>query len=390
MPGEDGLTVTDAEINAQGHLIITLSDDTTIDAGYAKGEQGETGPRGPQGETGDQGPQGEPGETGPQGPQGPAGPAGPQGPKGDGSIEEFPYNLVDFQDLLDSYNAGNNPIVGIESAGSTDQLYLRLAKTDYDTEGEISKFYFYGYDKVTNQVVSFTLTSEGSRLVSRVDIPTALTEGRGINISNAGVISVDIGDHMYYTAGGAIDADPNTFVETVNGYKGTVELDATDIELTTTHTTVQANIQRIDGELNRIEGEIPTKVSDLTNDSGFTVVSVSDTGTSTDEVSYITIDNTEYKLAGGSTAPVTSVNGQTGDVVLDASNVYYTGSATIADELDGHDGRIITNANAITALETEVDGKQDTLTAGTNITIEDNVISATGGAGVEVTLFGGY
>ena len=45
-----------------------------------KGDTGDTGPKGDKGDKGDTGPQG---ERGPQGPQGVQGPAGPQGPKGD-------------------------------------------------------------------------------------------------------------------------------------------------------------------------------------------------------------------------------------------------------------------------------------------------------------------
>ena len=54
-----------------------------------KGNPGETGPQGPKGDPGDtgpQGPKGDPGDTGPQGPKGPKGDpgeTGPQGPKGD-------------------------------------------------------------------------------------------------------------------------------------------------------------------------------------------------------------------------------------------------------------------------------------------------------------------
>ena len=51
-----------------------------------KGNPGETGPQGPKGDPGDtgpQGPKGDPGETGPQGPKGDPGETGPQGPKGD-------------------------------------------------------------------------------------------------------------------------------------------------------------------------------------------------------------------------------------------------------------------------------------------------------------------
>ena len=140
--GSGGASVTDAAINEDGHLIITLSTGETIDAGYAvgpagapgaagkdgkdgigiqsveqtttstedggtnvvtvtktdgttstftvrngsKGSKGDTGPQGPKGEKGDRGetgPQGPQGEVGPQGPQGIQGPDGPQGPKGD-------------------------------------------------------------------------------------------------------------------------------------------------------------------------------------------------------------------------------------------------------------------------------------------------------------------
>ena len=48
-----------------------------------KGEQGATGPQGPKGDTGDTGPQGPQGIQGPKGDTGATGPQGPQGPKGD-------------------------------------------------------------------------------------------------------------------------------------------------------------------------------------------------------------------------------------------------------------------------------------------------------------------
>ena len=99
--------IKEAEIDESGHLIFTLTDDSTVDLGKVVGDkgdkgdkgdrgeqgiqgiQGEQGPqgvqgeRGPQGETGPQGERGEQGETGEQGPQGIQGEAGPQGEKGD-------------------------------------------------------------------------------------------------------------------------------------------------------------------------------------------------------------------------------------------------------------------------------------------------------------------
>lgn len=84
-----GKSVTDAQVNEDGDLIITLSDGTTINAGYvvgADGAQGPEGPQGPPGAEGEQGPAGPKGDTGEQGPQGPKGDTGAQGlqgPKGD-------------------------------------------------------------------------------------------------------------------------------------------------------------------------------------------------------------------------------------------------------------------------------------------------------------------
>ena len=80
-----GKSVTDAQVNEGGDLIITLSDGTTINAGYvvgADGAQGPEGPQGPPGAEGEQGPAGPKGDTGEQGPQGPKGDTGAQGLQG--------------------------------------------------------------------------------------------------------------------------------------------------------------------------------------------------------------------------------------------------------------------------------------------------------------------
>lgn len=94
-PGEDGVGVTSATVNASGHLIVTLSDGTSIDAGLVKGADGATGAVGPAGATGPKGDKGDTGATGATGPKGDkgdkgdtgeTGPVGPQGPAGaDGS-----------------------------------------------------------------------------------------------------------------------------------------------------------------------------------------------------------------------------------------------------------------------------------------------------------------
>ncbi len=62
--GANGISITNAIIDSQGHLILTLSDNSQVDAGLVKGPVGDTGP------------------VGPLGPAGQIGPAGPQGPIG--------------------------------------------------------------------------------------------------------------------------------------------------------------------------------------------------------------------------------------------------------------------------------------------------------------------
>ena len=115
--GSGGASVTDAAINEDGHLIITLSTGETIDAGYAVGPAGAPGKDGQDGAPGKDGAAGSPGKdgvsptatveqieggavltvkdasgtttatlhdgaTGPAGPQGETGPQGPAGADG--------------------------------------------------------------------------------------------------------------------------------------------------------------------------------------------------------------------------------------------------------------------------------------------------------------------
>ena len=89
-PGDDGIHVQDAIVNAGGDLIVTLTDGTVINAGHVigpSGTNGVDGAQGPQGETGAQGPQGDTGPQGDIGPQGPQGDVGPTGPAGADGID---------------------------------------------------------------------------------------------------------------------------------------------------------------------------------------------------------------------------------------------------------------------------------------------------------------
>lgn len=99
--GGGGKSVTDAQVNGDGDLIITLSDGTTINAGHvvgADGAQGPEGPQGPPGAEGEQGPAGPKGDTGPQGPQGPKGDTGDTGPQGPAGADGVGLPTVTAED----------------------------------------------------------------------------------------------------------------------------------------------------------------------------------------------------------------------------------------------------------------------------------------------------
>ncbi len=74
--------ISGAHIDESGHLILTMSDGSEIDAGSAKGEKGEKGDRGEQGLRGPQGLQGEKGEKGDKGEKDERGEQGLQGVQG--------------------------------------------------------------------------------------------------------------------------------------------------------------------------------------------------------------------------------------------------------------------------------------------------------------------
>ena len=77
------VSVSSAQIDADGHLILSMSDGSTLDAGLARGEKGEKGDKGEQGIQGLPGEKGEKGDKGDRGPRGEKGERGAQGIQGE-------------------------------------------------------------------------------------------------------------------------------------------------------------------------------------------------------------------------------------------------------------------------------------------------------------------
>jgi len=117
--------VKEAEINSSGHLIFTLTDNSTVDLGKVVGDTGPTGATGPQGPQGPTGPQG---ATGAQGPKGDTGETGATGPKGDKGDTGEPGTTV-FNELTNrpSYN-------GVAMTGNTNVPEVKTAAWDAKAE----------------------------------------------------------------------------------------------------------------------------------------------------------------------------------------------------------------------------------------------------------------
>ena len=255
-----GQTPTPTQQTALDDAIDRLNDaadaipdaiETALEEAKASGEF--DGPQGPQGEPGPQGIQGIQGEQGPQGetgPQGPTGATGAQGPKGD--------------------TGATGPAgVGVPTGGSAGQVLAKRSGTNYDTEW--------------------------------------------VNQSGGG--------------GGAVDS--------VNGKTGTVVLSATDVGALPSNTTY---VSSVNGSSGSVTVTVPTKTSDLQNDSGFIT-----------------------------SAPVTSVNNKTGAVTLTASDV---GAGTYSKPSGG-----IPKSDLASAVQTSL-GKADTALQSAPVTSVNNQTGA--------------
>jgi hypothetical protein len=126
-PGEDGVSVDYAEIVANGHLILTLSDGRTLDAGVAKGADGAPGTAGPKGDTGATST-----VAGPQGPKGDTGTAGANGqgvPTG-GTAGQI-LSKVDATAYNTAWIAAPAATNGLPTGGTTGQFLTKSGATAY-------------------------------------------------------------------------------------------------------------------------------------------------------------------------------------------------------------------------------------------------------------------
>ena len=113
-------------------------------------------------------------------------------------------------------------------------------------------------------------------------------------------------------------------VDSVNGQSGAVSLTAADVGALPSNTTY---VSSVNGSSGAVTVSIPDKLSDLTNDAGFVTSAVTSFNGDSGDVTYA--------------APVSSVNGETGAVVLDASDVgALPSNTTYVSSVNGSSGAV--------------------------------------------------
>ena len=177
-------------------------------------------------------------------------------------------------------------------------------------------------------------------------------------------------------------------VKSVDGATGDVVTNAvktttqtlTDDQKQQARTNIGAGTSSFDGDYNSLTNKptIPTKTSQLTNDSGFITDAALTGYAKTTDIPTKTsqLDNDSYYIT-ASEAPVTSVNSKTGAVQLNASDVGALPNTTViptkTSQLDNDSGFITELPIAST---TQLGGVK--VGAGLSVT-ENGVLSATGG-----------
>lgn len=143
---------------------------------------------------------------------------------------------------------------------------------------------------------------------------------------------------------------------------GELNTKATTASVTALRTDVEGDISRIETEYKAADGEIDTRLDNL---------EASQTAT---DASVATLNTNVSNLQQTQTSQGTTLTGLGNRMTTAEGNI--TQLQTDTSQLSG----------TVQGMQTTIQGKQDKLTAGTNITIENNIISATGGGGGQVTL----
>lgn len=203
------------------------------------------------------------------------------------------------------------------------------------------------YDDLTNKP---TIPSKVSELMNDSEYITS--SGAPVQSVNGktGTVSLTASDVSALPAS-------TTYVSSVDGSSGSVTTNAvkytsqslTTAQKTQARTNIGAGTSSFSGSYADLTNKpsIPSKTSDLTNDSGFLTEhqSLSDYAKTVDIPTKVSELTNDSKYITSSGAPVQSVNGKTGTVSLTASDVSaLPSSTTYVSSVDGSSGAVTTSA----------------------------------------------
>lgn len=287
--GEPGPGISSIEKTSTSGLVdtytITYGDGETATFDVTNGEdgeqgpQGEIGPQGPKGDTGAKGDTGSKGDTGPAGPQGPTGPQGPQGPQGDkgdkgdkgdsgsvfyavsSGIEDDTYEVT-CEGWTDT--SGNT----IDIKFTTNQDYdgrIKLKINDLTAKSILTSSLRYGYKGMwkAGEILRFVYDNSSGGYTCQGKSPATTSYYGVTKLSNS------------------TSSDDSTIAATPKAVKTAYDLASRKQDALVSGTNIKTinntsllgsgNISTFSGSYNDLTNKptIPTKVSDLTNDSGF-------------------------------------------------------------------------------------------------------------------------
>ena len=229
---------------------------------------------------------------------------------------------------------------------TTDQAINRLAddltQVTQDVAGKQDKLTAGANITIENNVISST-GGGGSAILD-----TEVTEDSQHAVTSEGIYNA------IETAKSTLQTAHTADITRIDGELNTK---ATTASVTALRTDVEGDISRIETEYKEADGEIDTRLDTL---------EASQTAT---DASVATLNTNVSNLQQTQTAQGTTLTGLGNRMTTAEGNI--TQLQTDTSQLSG----------TVQGMQTTIQGKQDKLTAGANITIENNIISATGGGG---------
>lgn len=218
-----------------------------------------------------------------------------------------------------------------------------------DVECEINIVTLGGKKSTENFILEVEKSAlEDDVIISETDIPAIQRLSQPASTTQLGVVKVD-GTSITVDEDGTIHTQGGGAVQSVNGKTGEVELDADDIDDSETTNKFVTATEKNTWNGKADTNDIPTNLSDLDDDTthrvvtdtekstwnGKSVVSVTQIKSSGEKIATINVNGTDTDLyasaGGGGGGAVDSVNGMTGDVVLDVDDINDVDINNLAD-----------------------------------------------------------